>query len=41
MQGAPRVVSPVLQWLLAGIALLSAFIMALMRQLSINRWRKR
>jgi len=34
------VVSSVWQWLLAGIALLSAFIMALMRQLSINRWRR-
>jgi hypothetical protein len=33
------VVSSVWQWLFAGIALLSAFIMALMRQLSINRWR--
>lgn len=33
------VISPALQWLLAGIALLSALIMGLMRQLSINRWR--
>ncbi len=32
-------VSSVWQWLLAGVALLSAFIMALMRQLAINRWR--
>lgn len=37
-QNAP-VISSVWQWLLAGVALLSAFIMALMRQLSINRWR--
>ena len=37
-QNAP-VVSSLWQWLLAGVALLSAFIMALMRQLSINRWR--
>jgi anti-sigma factor RsiW len=35
------VVPPVWQWLLAGVALLSAFIMAMMRQLSINRWRKK
>lgn len=35
------VVSPVWQWLLAGVALLSAFIMALMRQLAINRWRRK
>ena len=35
------VVSSAWQWLLAGIALLSAFIMALMRQLSIDRWRKK
>jgi hypothetical protein len=35
------VVSAVWQWLLAGIALVSAFIMAMMRQLSINRWRKK
>ena len=34
-------VSPVWQWLLAGVALLSAFVMALMRQLSINRWRRK
>jgi hypothetical protein len=34
-------VSSVWQWLLAGIALISAFIMAMMRQLSINRWRKK
>jgi anti-sigma factor RsiW len=34
-------VSSVWQWLLAGVALLSAFIMALMRQLSINRWRRK
>ena len=35
------VVSSVWQWLFAGIALISAFIMAMMRQLSINRWRKK
>lgn len=35
------VVLPVWQWLLAGIALLSAFTMAMMRQLSINRWRNK
>lgn len=35
------VISVVWQWLFAGIALLSAFIMALMRQLSINRWRRK
>lgn len=35
------VVPPVWQWLLAGIALVSAFIMAMMRQLSVNRWRKK
>jgi len=34
-------VSSVWQWLLAGIAVLSAFIMAMMRQLSINRWRRK
>ena len=37
-QNAP-VVSSLWQWLLAGVALVSAFILALMRQLSINRWR--
>jgi hypothetical protein len=35
------VVSSVWQWLFAGIALISAFIMAMMRQLSIYRWRKK
>ena len=34
-------VSPVWQWLLAGIALISLVIMALMRQLSASRWRSR
>jgi hypothetical protein len=34
-------VSQVWQWLLAGIALISLFIMALMRQLSANRWRSK
>jgi len=36
-----EVVSPAWQWLLAGIALISLFIMALMRQLSVNRWRSK
>lgn len=40
-QVQPPVVSVVWQWLLAGVALASAFIMALMRQLSINRWRRK
>lgn len=35
------VISPALQWLFAGVALLSALIMGLMRQLSINRWRNK
>lgn len=34
-------VSPVWQWILAGVALLSAFVMALMRQLAVNRWRRK
>jgi hypothetical protein len=34
-------VSPTWQWLLAGIALISLFVMAVMRQLSISRWRSR
>lgn len=34
-------VSPVWQWILAGVALLSALIMALMRQMSANRWRRK
>jgi hypothetical protein len=34
-------VSQVWQWLLAGIALISLLIMALMRQLSANRWRSK
>lgn len=34
-------VSSVWQWLLAGVAVVSAFIMALMRQLAINRWRRK
>jgi hypothetical protein len=37
----PAVVSAAWQWLLAGVALAGAFIMALMRQLSINRWRRK
>jgi hypothetical protein len=40
-QEPPPAVSPVWQWLLTGVALLSAFMMALMRQLSINRWRRK
>lgn len=39
--GDMSVVSPVLQWLFAGVALVSAFIMAMMRQLSITRWKKK
>jgi hypothetical protein len=35
------VVSPVWQWILAGVALGSVFIMALMRQLSVSRWRNK
>ena len=34
-------VSPVWQWILAGVALVSALIMALMRQLAISRWRNK
>ena len=34
-----KTISPVWQWFLAGVALISVFIMALMRQLSVNRWR--
>ncbi len=34
-------VSPVWQWLLAGLALISLFIMALMRQRSTSRWRSK
>jgi len=34
-------VSPVWQWLLAGIALVSLFIMAIMRQRSASRWRSK
>ncbi len=34
-------VSAVWQWLLAGVALLSLFVMALMRQVSVNRWRSK
>jgi hypothetical protein len=41
LPGARPVVSAALQWLFAGIAFISAFIMALMRQLSINRWRSK
>jgi hypothetical protein len=35
------VVSSVWQWLLAGVALISAFIMVLMHQLAINRWKRK
>lgn len=35
------VVPPATQWLLAGIALVSIFIMAMMRQLAVNRWRSK
>ena len=34
-------VSPIWQWLLAGIALISLFVMAIMRQLSVSRWRSK
>jgi hypothetical protein len=34
-------VSSVWQWLLAGIVLISLFIMAIMRQLSVSRWRSK
>jgi hypothetical protein len=34
-------ISPVWQWILAGIALVSALIMGLMRQLAFNRWRNK
>ncbi len=36
-----KTVSPAWQWLLAGIALLSLFIMALMKQRSASRWRSK
>lgn len=34
-------ISPIWQWILAGIALVSALIMGLMRQLAFNRWRNK
>ena len=34
-------VSPIWQWILAGIALAGALIMGLMRQLAFNRWRNK
>jgi hypothetical protein len=34
-------VSPLWQWLLAGVALISLFIMAIMRQRSASRWRSK
>jgi len=37
---APQPVPPFWQTLLAGVALLSAFIMVMMRRLAANRWRK-
>jgi hypothetical protein len=37
----PRPVPPVWQIVLAGVALLSALIMLGMRQMSINRWRRK
>ena len=37
----PRPVPPVWEYVLAGIALLSALIMLGMRQMSINRWRRK
>lgn len=36
-----RPISPALQWILAGVALAGAFVMALMRQLAFNRWRSK
>jgi hypothetical protein len=36
-----KAVPPTWQWLLAGIALVSLFIMAVMRQLSVSRWRRK
>jgi hypothetical protein len=36
-----KTVPPTWQWLLAGIALISLFIMAVMRQLSVSRWRRK
>jgi hypothetical protein len=36
-----KTVSPAWQWLLAGVALLSLFIMAVMRQRSASRWRSK
>ena len=38
---APRPVPPAWQFVLAGVALLSALIMLLMRQVSISRWRRK
>jgi hypothetical protein len=38
---APVPVPPVWQFVLAGVALLSALIMLGMRQMAINRWRKK
>jgi len=38
---APRPFPPVWQFVLAGVAVLSALIMLWMRQMSINRWRKK
>jgi hypothetical protein len=36
-----QTVPPTWQWLLAGVALISLFVMAVMRQLSASRWRSR
>jgi hypothetical protein len=38
---SPQLVPPVWQIVLAGVALLSAFIMVMMRQLAVNRWRRK
>jgi len=38
---APRPVPSVWQFVLAGVALLSALVMLLMRQASISRWRRK
>lgn len=38
---SPQPVSSAWQWLLAGVAVLSLFVMALMRQLATSRWRSK
>jgi hypothetical protein len=41
MPAPENTVSPLWQWLLAGIALISLFVMALMKQRSASRWRSK